>query len=217
MSAHLEEEAATVTEQKRVRLGVIATVAGVVLFIVGILAAHFTGLSTTNAVGQEIYPDIPRCLGISLDTDFGCWMLPTGSQFAALIGSQLFLGGILLAYVIGRPLTWARATVAAMFTTLELIILFGVVPNQWLAITQGNFEWTAQKVAITLPSWLTLNNEVSISYGAIKDMVSGAYSATLLGVIAVGVYQVQERAKRKDAPKPPKVSTYGRPLIEGDR
>jgi hypothetical protein len=95
-----------------------------------------------------------------------------------------------------------------------MLILFGVVPNQWLTLTQGTFEWTGQKIAFTLPTWLMLNNEVSISYGAIKDVVSGTYSALLLVVIAVGAYQIQERAKRPKAPPPPRFSTYGRPLVK---
>ena len=80
-----------------------------------------------------------------------------------MIGSQILLGAIVFGWILGKALTWARATVAAAIFTLEMLILFGVVPNQWLALTQGTFEWTAQKIAFTLPSWLMLGNEVSIS------------------------------------------------------
>lgn len=216
MLPHPQEEPLVVSEQKRVRLGVAAAVAGVALFVIGVAIAHFSGLSPTNSLGQEIYPHIPRCAWFETDPNT-CWVIPTGGQIIALVGSQLFLGGIVLAWVIGRPLTWARATLAALFTTIEMIILFGVVPNQWLALTQGTWEWTGQRIAFTLPKWLMLNNEVSISYGAIKDIVSGGYSAALLGAIAVGVYQIQERAKRGPAQKPQKVSPFGRPIVEGDR
>jgi hypothetical protein len=144
-------------------------------------------------------------------------MLPTGGQAIAFIGSQLLLAGIVFGWIIGRPLTWARASVAAFLFTVEALLLFGVVPNQWLTLAQGTFEWTEQKIAFTLPTWLTLNNEVGISYGAIKDIVSGGYSAVVLGVIAVGAYQIQERAKRGDQPPPPQVSAYGRPMVKGSR
>ncbi len=62
-----------------------------------------------------------------------------------------------------------------------------------------------------------LNNEVSVSFGAIKDAVSGGYSAGALGAVLVGAYKYQEWTKKRGAPKPQKVSTYGRPLVKGER
>jgi hypothetical protein len=205
-------------DQRRVRIGVAGVLTGLVLFAAGILIAHFTGLSATDNVGREIYPHIPRCL--PFETEGSCWILPTTGQLVALIGSQILLGAILWAWILGRPLTWARAAVAAAIFTLEMIVFFGIVPNQWLALTQGTFEWTGQKIAFTLPKWLMLNNEVSISYAVIKDLVSGGYSATLLIAIAVGAYRLQERAKRTErTPEeaPPRVSSFGRPVVGGER
>ena len=144
-------------------------------------------------------------------------MIPTLGQSIAFLGSQLLMGGIVLGFIWKRHLTWALATLAAMIFTIEMLLLFGVVPNQWLALTQGNFEWTSQKIWFTLPEWLVLNNDVSISFGVVKDAVSGGYSAVLLGVIAVTIYQLQERAKKADVPKPDPVSPYGRPLVKGGR
>jgi hypothetical protein len=204
-----------VTEQQRVRLGVTGIIAGLGALLFGVFMAHFTGLPETNGVGQEIYPHIPRCVGIGLDEDFGCWMLPTLGQSIGFIGSQILMAGLFVGWIWKREMTWARATVAAMLFTVEMLLLFGVVPNEWLALTQGNFEWTSQKVWFTLPKWLVLNNDVSISFGVVKDAVAGGYSAVLLGAIAVGIYQVQERAKKAGAPKPQPVSPFGRPLVKG--
>ncbi|HSR14742.1 MAG TPA: hypothetical protein VLL51_03275 [Gemmatimonadales bacterium] len=204
------------TEQQRVRIGIAGIGAGLALLTLGILIAHFTGLAETDAVGREIYPHIPRCMPWENEAAT-CWMLPTAGQAIGLVGSQLLLGGIVVGWILGRPLTWVRAAVGAFLFTVEAIILFGVVPNQWLTLAQGTFEWTQQKIAFTLPTWLTLNNEVSISYGTIKDIVSGGYSATMLGLIAVAAYQLQERAKRKDQPPPLRVSAYGRPMVKGGR
>jgi len=202
-----------VTERLRTRLGITGVVLGMAMLAVGIAVAHFSGLPETNAVGREIYPHIPRCAWF--ETSGSCWVIPTSGQIVAVLGSQVLFAGIVVGWILDRPLTWARATVAALLTTVEMLILFGVVPNQWLALTQGTFEWTGQKIAFTLPKWLMLNNEVSISYGAIKDIVSGGYAALMLGVVAVTAYQLQERAKRRGAPVPAKVSSYGRPLVKG--
>jgi hypothetical protein len=202
-----------VSEQLRKRLGVAGITIGMVLLLVGVFAAHFTGLPETDDLGRELYPHIPRCLGFE---GSACWVIPTSMQLLALIGSQLLFAGIVVGWILGKPLTWTRATMGALLFTVEMLILFGIVPNQWLALTQGTWEWTNQKVAFTLPSWLVLNNEVSISYGVIKDVVSGGYSATMLGIVAVTIYQLQERPKRKAAqPKAEKVSSFGRPLVKG--
>jgi hypothetical protein len=218
MRPTLEQDLTPERDQKRVRIGVAGIATGLVLLAVGIVAAHFTGLPATDDVGRDLYPHIPRCL--PFEPAEACWVIPTASQIVALIGSQIMLAAIVWGWILGRPLTWARAAVAAAIFTLEVIVLFGLVPNQWLALTQGSWEWTEQRVAFTLPKWLMLNNEVSISYAVLKDVVSGGYSATLLGAVAVGAYKLQERAKQQaaaPAEPPPRISSFGRTIVEGER
>ncbi len=198
------------------RLGILGLVAGFALLVFGILMAHFPGLPATDSLGRDLYPSIPRCAWFE-NNPAACWIIPTTGQAIAFVGSQILLGAIIFGWIYGKPMTWAGATVAALVFTVEMLLLFGVVPNQWLTLTQGTFEWTGQKIAFTLPKWLVLNNDVSISYGVIKDVVSGGYSATLLGAIAVGMYQIQERGKKGAVPKPQPVSTYGRPLVKGGK
>ena len=43
-------------------------------------------------------------------------------------------------------------------------------------------------------------------------MLVAGYVTTLVIVIPVVMYQLQERAKKADQPKPTPVSSYGRPL-----
>ena len=136
-------------------------IGGAVIFVVGFMAAHFVGLPGVNTVGQEIYPHVPRG-----------WPWEIGAKLVALVGSQILLAGIVAVWIWDLPMTWARASVGAAIFTLETIVFMAIIPNEWLGLTQGEFAWTSQKVAFTLPSWLVLNNEVSVSYGAIKDIVS---------------------------------------------
>lgn len=189
------------------RIGIGAVVAGGVVAIAGALFAHFTGLSELNDVGAEIYPAIPRG-----------WQLVLVGQVVSLGGGLLLIAGIALAFLYKREMTWARASLgAALFTTL-MIIFFGIVPNEWLTLTQSVWEWTPQKIAITLPKWLTLNNEISISYAALKDAVSGIYHLVITGLIVISMYQWQVRVgKRVTAPPPEPVSSYGRPLTKVER
>ena len=210
------------TDAQRQRIGVIGLAVGTVLFFLGVIAAHFTALPEINAVGQELYPHIPRCLPFEpfeggLLASAGCWMIPTFAQLTALIGSQIALGAIVFGWIWKRKLTWAKATVGAFIFTLEMLILLGIVPNEWLALAQGTLNWNDQRILLSIPKWLVLNNEINISYGVVKEMIAAGYSTTVLIAVAIGAYQLQERAKRADQPKPTVLSSYGRPVVKGER
>lgn len=203
--------AGTDVDDKMIRryqqFGALAILVGTVLAVGGSLIAHFTGLPETDALGRDLYPALPRG-----------WLPVVIGQLISLGGTLLLLGGIAVAFVYKREMTWARASIGALVFVSLTMILFGIVPNEWLTLTQSVWEWTPQKVAFTIPSWLVLNNEISISYAAIKDIVSGTYSIVVLGGIAVAMYQWQERQKRAaTAPPPQPVSTYGRPLTKVER
>ena len=189
------------------RIGIAAVVVGVGTSLAGALWAHFTELPGVNNVGAEIYPSIPRG-----------WLWVVIGQTVSLAGALLAMGGTALALLYRREMTWARASLgAALFAALTMI-LFGIIPNQWLTLAQGTFSWTSQKVVFTIPKWLVLNNEIAVSYGAIKDVVSGTYSVIVLAGTALGMYWWQIHSKKTTtAPPPEPVSTYGRPLTKVGR
>jgi hypothetical protein len=189
------------------RAGLAAIAVGVVTAIAGALFAHFTGLPPENDLGAEIYPAIPRGWG---------WVLI--GQVISLGGSLLALAGTTLAFLYKREMTWARAALGATLFSALMMVLFGIIPNEWLTLTQATFEWTPQKIFVTIPEWLTLGNEVSISYAAIKDIVSGTYVVVVLGAVAGAMYWWQEQEKKAQAGPPPEpVSRYGRPLTKVER
>lgn len=204
-------EAADMTDNRELgryrMIGIAAIVAGGIVAIAGSLFAHFTGLSELNDVGAEIYPAIPRG-----------WQWVLIGQVISLGGGLVLIAGVALAFLYRREMTWARASLGAALFTALMMIFYGIVPNEWLTLTQSVWEWTPQKIAITLPKWLMLNNEVSISYAAVKDAVSGIYHLVITGAVAVSMYQWQVRAgKRVTAPTPEPVSPYGRPLTKAGR
>ncbi|MEZ5174774.1 MAG: hypothetical protein R2823_01025 [Acidimicrobiia bacterium] len=188
-------------ERKRLAIGYAAILVGIIITIVASLGVHMSEAPEVDDFGRELYSFMPRG-----------WVVVTMFQLIALGGVLIAMGGITYGFIYRRPMTWARAMLGGLLFTALMLILFAVIPNQFLTLTQSTLEWTPQKNFFTIPPILVLNNDVSISYAALKDMISAGYVTTLTIAVPVIMYQMQERAKRADVPKPTPVSDYGRPL-----
>lgn len=182
-------------------IGLAITALGVVAALAGGFIVHGAEAPDVNELGQRIYDWVPRG-----------WQVATAGQLVSLGGVLMAMAGLTYGLVYDRPLTWARATIGASLFVSLMLILFGIVPNQWLTLTQSTLEWTPQKTFFVLPSGLVLNNDVSISYAALKDMIAGGYAAAVLIVTAVVMVKWQDHQKRAQEPKPQPVSEYGRPM-----
>jgi hypothetical protein len=192
-------------------LGVTAVVVGIALAIIGALWAHFTGLSAVDDVGREVYTHIPRG-----------WVWVLLGQLVSLGGVLLAMAGIALAYLYEKKMTWARAAVGGGLFTGLMLILFGIIPNEWLTYTQAVWEWTDQKLWIEIPPSLIGGNEVNLSAAALKDIVAGTYSVVALGGVAAGMIAWQKRdeirtKREKSKSSQQSVSVYGRPLHKVER
>lgn len=203
-------------------IGVAATVVGVALSILGALWAHFAGLPELDEFGRELYPHIPR--------GNPAWISPLIGQLVSLGGLLLAMAGIALAYLYEKPMTWARSAVGAGLFTGLMMILFGVIPNQWLTYTQAVWEWTDQKLwfgtdpnaLISIPSGLVGGNSLSLSAAAVKDIIAGTYSVVAIGGVAVAMIAWQKRdeirdKRQKAKAEKGKTSVYGRPLQKVER
>jgi hypothetical protein len=212
--AHTGQETA-LDQRKYFIVGLAATILGTLASVAGFMFAHFTGLDELDSIGREIYPSIPRG-----------WLWVLAGQMVSLGGALLAMGGLALAFLYERKMTWARASLGAALFTALMLILFGIVPNQWLTLAQGPWDWSSAKIAIRvigepggglplIPKWLVLNNEVAVSFAAVKEAIVAGYVTNLLIVIAVVMYKWQEREKARAAGPPPKpVSVYGRPVTK---
>ncbi|MDJ0952892.1 MAG: hypothetical protein QNJ81_04375 [Acidimicrobiia bacterium] len=194
--------------------GITALVIGLVLAIGGAVWAHFAGLPEFDDVGRELYPHIPR--------GWEGWLSALIGQLVSLTGTLVAMGGIALAFLYEKKMTWARASIGAFLFTGLMMILFGVIPNEWLTYTQAEWEWTDQKLWVQIPPPLLGGNEVNISAAAFKDIVSGTY----ILVVAVGTAaamiawqkrdEIRANREKKKAAKD-NVSVYGRPLQKVDK
>jgi hypothetical protein len=187
-------------------------VAGALLLIAAVLWIHYSSFPRTTEIDGVEMPVV---------VDYFNW-IPRGwfwkslGYLSAFASSQLLLGGAVMAFVLGEKMTWARAAFTAWLVWIEFVLIFGIVPSEWLNLSQTDLDWSPQRVALAIPSWLVLGNDVSISFAALKDIISGGYHATMLAAAGVFAYKVQEIGKpRKVAEKPAPISPYGRPLVRG--
>lgn len=192
--------------------GNVALAAGILLAVAGGLWAHFAGLPELDDVGRELYPHIPR--------GGQGWESALVGQLVSLGGVLLAMGGITLAYLYEKPMTWARASIGAGLFTALMLILLGVVPNEWLTYTQSVWNWTDQKIWLEIPQALVGGNELNISAAAVKDFIAGGYYVAVIVAVAVAMIRWQKRDEiraAKEKTDSEKVSAFGRPLRKAGR
>lgn len=189
------------SERKYLIAGIVLIAIGLVVAVGGAVLVHMTEAPDVDDLGNALYPNVPRG-----------WVLVTIAQMIALGGVLMVMAGITIGWIWERPMTWARAMLGALLFTGLMFILFAVIPNQFLTITQATLEWTPQKIFITAPAFVVMNNEVAISYAALKDMIAGGYVAAMVIAVPVFMYWWQGRQERAAEPKPTPVSNYGRPM-----
>jgi hypothetical protein len=197
-------------KSQRSRLGWAMILLGALLLTVAVIWIHYSSLSRTAVVDGVETP---------LVVDYFNW-IPRAWYWKALgylgsfAASQLLLGGAAIAFVLGRPMTWARAAFTAFLAWLELVMIFGMVPSEWLSLAQTDLDWSRQKVFLEIPPILVLGNSVAFSFAALKDTVSLIYHVIMIGGATLFALRIQQIGKPRTQPqKPAPVSPYGRPLV----
>ncbi|MGA9597380.1 MAG: hypothetical protein WBV06_14570 [Acidimicrobiia bacterium] len=192
--------------------GIIAIGVGVLLTLAGALWAHFTGADEVNSVGQKIYTLFPRG-----------WAYVLLGQLVSIGGVFVALGGVTLAFLYEKKMTWARAAIGAFLFTASMIILFGVIPNQWLTYARSVWQWTDQKIVVSIPSALIGGNQVRLSAAALTDIVNGTYVVVLTAAVATVMIRYQKRdeirasRQQKQQASADNTSAFGRPLRKVER
>ena len=116
----------------RYRIGLVSIVSGLGGMTIGVIIAHFAGLSEGEVVNYFNW--IPRG-----------WLPQSIGQLLAFGASQLLLLGMVLVVWNQKELTWAKATYFAFLTWIEMSILLGIVPSEWLNLAQGPLDCTDRK------------------------------------------------------------------------
>lgn len=202
------------SDSRRKTIGWTLLLLGTIGMILAVWWIHYSSFPETEIVdGVEVpvvldqFDWVPR----------GKWWKALG-YVVSFGSSQMMVVGALFLWVLNQKMTWARATFAAFVTWIELVILFGIVPSEWLNFAQTDLDWSNQREAFVIPPWLVLGNEVGVSLAALKDAISMGYHIVLLGAGAVFAIQLQKMKEgRPAAAAVAKTSPYGRPLVKGDR
>ncbi len=186
---------------------------GFATLILGVIWIHFSSLPQTVVVDGVEVP---------LVVDYFNWW-PRGvlwqgvGYLVAFAASQMMIIGAVFLWVLNQRMTWSRAIFVGFLTWLELVILFGMVPSEWLSYAQTELDWSPQKIFLVVPPLLVLGNTVEISYAVVKDSISMGYHLVMLAAGAIFALQVQKinKGRPESAEKPDKKSPYGRPLVKG--
>lgn len=198
------------TDQQRNRYGGGALVVGLLLLVVGITLVHIYGRAAedvpTTAPFEWMFTVIP--------TESHFWFKGIG-YLVVFAATQLLVVGTALIWLLNQKMTWARAMFAAFVAWVELVIIFGIVPSEWLNFSQTDLDWSFQRAWFQVPPALVLGNDVTVSYGALKDAISGGYNVMMLVAAGIFAYKLQDVGKPRPAAaaaEEEKISPYGRPL-----
>lgn len=200
------------SDKQRVRLGAGLLGVGALLLAVSVVFLHYSSLPEEEFVDGQWVPVV---------VDYLNWVprgwLPKGLSYLVIFGaSQMVIAGAAMVWVLNQRITWSRAAFAAFLTWAEFVMLWGIVPSEWLNFAQTDLDWGPTKTALALPSWLVLGNEVNISMAVIKDAISGGYYMVTLGVAIVFAYKLQGIHTDRPKEAPELVSPYGHPLVKGE-
>jgi len=134
----------------------------------------------------------------------------------------------------GRPLTWGEAFVAALFMFGIFVMIYGIVPNQWLQFADKDLKWRSDKIGIPTgpikatfhwgpfqmkghllwPNGIPLaNGHFIITAQVMRDVIASLFYI-VFGLAHIFAWKWwQARGKAKAAPAELESSAYGRPLV----
>ncbi len=147
----------------------------------------------------------------------------------AFLASLIITGAMVAAVVVvgrrrppGTPLTWGEAFAAGTFMFALMLLLYGIVPNQWLQWADNELGWRSDLIGIPNPfgkPWFSSGvsfggrGRVTVTAETVRDVIASAiYVVGLLGQI-VGWLWWQRRGTRPARVAEIPTSAFGRPLV----
>ncbi|HVL92920.1 MAG TPA: hypothetical protein VM264_06205 [Acidimicrobiales bacterium] len=122
----------------------------------------------------------------------------------------------------GTPMTWGEAFLAATFMFALMLLLYGIVPNQWLLWADTELGWRSDSFGIPTPFGRLFEEGITfggrgrlmISALVIRDIIAaGIYIVGFAGQIA-GWLWWQKRGRKPAAVATIETSAFGRPIVK---
>lgn len=143
---------------------------------------------------------------------------------AALITS-IVITTLMIAGVIGygkrRPIdrqtSWGEAMLGSAFVFMLLLMVFGVVPDRWVRLTDNEWGWSVEKMLFTEGQFIDGNPitfpPMRMDLKKVSDVVVVIqHIVALVGLPLLWMWW-QKRDQKKAVAEP--VSDFGRPLVKG--
>ncbi len=116
-----------------------------------------------------------------------------------------------------QPTTWGEAMLGAAYVFMLLMLLFGIVPDRWIRLTDNEWGWSVERYLVTEGQFMTSPitfPPMRIDLKKVSDIVVVIeHLVALAGLPVLGLWW-QRRDKASEVPEP--ISDYGRPLVKSN-
>ncbi len=116
-----------------------------------------------------------------------------------------------------RPTTWGEAMLGAVFVFMLLLMVFGILPDRWVRLTDNEWGWSVERFLFTEGQFLTSPitfPPTRMDLKKVSDLVVVIEHLVAIGGLLVLWRWWQKRDQEKTTAEP--VSDFGRPLIHGN-
>ena len=139
----------------------------------------------------------------------------------SILITGLMISGV-VAYGKRRPIdrrtSWGEAMVGATFVFMLFMMVFGVVPDRWVRLTDNEWGWSVERMLFTEGQFIDGNPitfpPFRMDLKKVSDIVVVVeHIVALVGLPFIWLWW-QKRDEKKPTVEP--VSDFGRPLMKGN-
>lgn len=116
-----------------------------------------------------------------------------------------------------QPCTWGEAMLGAAFVFMLLLMVFGVLPDRWVRLTDNEWGWSVERFAFTEGQFLTspiMFPPMRMDLKKVSDTVVVIEHLAALVLLPVLWRWWLRRDEVTETAEP--TSDFGRPLIRGN-
>ena len=118
---------------------------------------------------------------------------------------------------VDRQTSWGEAMLGSAFVFMLLLMVFGVVPDRWVRLTDNEWGWSVEKMLFTEGQFIDGNPitfpPMRMDLKKVSDVVVVIqHIVALVGLPLLWLWW-QKRDQKKAVAEP--VSDFGRPLVRG--